>query len=381
MAKMRVQGSRIIIGPPGEVTINFDNHITEVSMRDEGGLHTWTASGQTFQTNCEDGSKYTFNVTLADGYILDQATGLGGDFGVISTVVRETSFTVTGGLAGVSGTITLTSKATASVPTPDWANCFVKTSAGNKAVEKVWIKQNGQLVTVYEAQEPEPQVIGPYLTFKSETPFTLNAIAPTMGSKWDGILEYSTDTITWTEWNKELISSGKFNTLYLRGENNTTMGRPFELTGDEISAYGNIENLLDYKIVASGGHPTMKVNAFEKLFGGSNLVRPPSLGFITVANYACMRMFRGCTKLKVLPLIHATSIGQTSLAYMFDGCTNIKLSTTQTEEYKYEWRIPQQGTASSLGNYWNNKTFINTGGTFTGSPSANTTYYTTEEPV
>lgn len=267
------------------------------------------------------------------------------------------------------------------VPTPDWANCFVKTASGNKAVEKVWIKQNGQLVTVYEAQEPEPQVIGPYLTFKSDTPFTLNAIAPSFGSKWDGILEYSTDTITWTEWNKEIISSGKFNTLYLRGEDNTTMGRPFELTGDEISAYGNIENLLDYKIVASGGHPTMKVNAFERLFGGSNLVRPPSLGFITVASYACMRMFRGCTKLKVLPLIHATSIGQTSLAYMFDGCKNIKLSTTKTEEYKYEWRIPQQGTTSSLGNYWNNKTFINTGGTFTGSPSANTTYYTTEEPV
>ena len=295
------------------------------------------------------------------------------DFGATEQTVSEDFYNFL--------TANATQQAAPSIPTPDWANCFVKTASGNKAVEKVWIKQNGQLVTVYEAQEPEPPVIGPYLTFKSDTPFTLNAIAPTFGSKWDGILEYSTDTITWTEWNKELVSSGKFNTLYLRGENNTTMGRPFELTGDEISAYGNIENLLDYKIVASGGHPTMKVNAFEKLFGGANLVRPPSLGFIAVANYACMRMFRGCAKLKVLPLIHATSIGQTSLAYMFDGCTNIKLSTTQTEEYKYEWRIPQQGTTSSLGNYWNNNTFINTGGTFTGSPSANTTYYTTEEPV
>ena len=36
------------------------------------------------------------------------------------------------------------------VPTPDWANCFVKTDSGNKAVEKVWIKQNGQLVTVWD---------------------------------------------------------------------------------------------------------------------------------------------------------------------------------------------------------------------------------------
>lgn len=35
-------------------------------------------------------------------------------------------------------------------PTPDWSNCFVKTASGNKAVEKVWIKQNGQLVTVYD---------------------------------------------------------------------------------------------------------------------------------------------------------------------------------------------------------------------------------------
>ena len=38
-----------------------------------------------------------------------------------------------------------------SVPTPDWANCFVKTSAGNKAVEKVWIKQGSSLNVVWEA--------------------------------------------------------------------------------------------------------------------------------------------------------------------------------------------------------------------------------------
>lgn len=35
-------------------------------------------------------------------------------------------------------------------PGPDWANSFIKTSSGNKAVEKVWIKQNGQLVTVWD---------------------------------------------------------------------------------------------------------------------------------------------------------------------------------------------------------------------------------------
>lgn len=36
------------------------------------------------------------------------------------------------------------------VPTPDWANCFVKTASGNKAVEKVWIKQGSSLNVVWE---------------------------------------------------------------------------------------------------------------------------------------------------------------------------------------------------------------------------------------
>ena len=47
----------------------------------------------------------------------------------------------------------LTANATqqaASDPGPDWSNSFIKTSAGNKAVQKVWLKQNGQLVTVWD---------------------------------------------------------------------------------------------------------------------------------------------------------------------------------------------------------------------------------------
>ena len=35
-------------------------------------------------------------------------------------------------------------------PGPDWSNSFIKTASGNKAVQKVWLKQNGQLVTVWE---------------------------------------------------------------------------------------------------------------------------------------------------------------------------------------------------------------------------------------
>lgn len=63
------------------------------------------------------------------------------DFGSTPQTVSDTFYTY------------LTASATqqaAPIQAPDWANCFVKTASGNKAVEKVWIKQNGQLVTVWD---------------------------------------------------------------------------------------------------------------------------------------------------------------------------------------------------------------------------------------
>jgi hypothetical protein len=66
---------------------------------------------------------------------------------------------------------------------------------------------------------------------------------------------------------------------------------------------------------------------------------------------------------------------------MFSGCSSIKLSTTKTGEYVNKYRIPS-GTATgvtatnALGSM-----FKNTGGTFTGTPTINTTYYTSNEIV
>ena len=53
------------------------------------------------------------------------------------------------------------------------------------------------------------------------------------------------------------------NVLYLRGTGNTVITGNYVtegtwiLTGSNIACIGNIENLLDYATVASGGHPTM----------------------------------------------------------------------------------------------------------------------------
>ena len=59
---------------------------------------------------------------------------------------------------------------------------------------------------------------------------------------------------------------------------------------------------------------------------------------------------------------------------MFQGCTSLKLSTTQTGEYTQEYRIPSSGTGTTASNALTNM-FVSTGGTFTGTPEINTTYY------
>lgn len=65
--------------------------------------------------------------------------------------------------------------------------------------------------------------VKPYLTFKSPSSFTLNVQDTT--KHWDGTLEYSTDTSTWSTWNGTTTlsssTSGRNNVLYLRGTGNT----------------------------------------------------------------------------------------------------------------------------------------------------------------
>ena len=60
--------------------------------------------------------------------------------------------------------------------------------------------------------------------------------------------------------------------------------------------------------------------------------------------------------------------------YMFHGCASLKLSSTKTDEYTQEYRIPSSGNGTSATNALIDM-FTSTGGTFTGTPEINTTYY------
>ena len=278
----------------------------------------------------------------------------------------------------------------------------------------------------------------PYLSFIGNEDFTLKTYKTT--KHWDGILEYSTDTTTWNTWDgTEISSSG--HSLYLRGTGNTKIAGDlntyrFVFTGAsalKIACKGNIENLLDYNTVGAGNHPTMAERCYEYMFQGcksltsapelpatklsyrcysymfsgcTSLISTPILPATTLANYCYEYMFQDCTSLTTAPELPATTLanscysgmfkGCTSLTSvsalpatklavrcydsMFSGCTNIKLSSTQTGEYQTVYRIPASWTGTTNTNALTNM-FTNTGGSFTGTPEINTTYYTSNTVV
>ena len=216
----------------------------------------------------------------------------------------------------------------------------------------------------------------------------------------------------------------------MRGIGNSRIGGKeceWKLDGTDIKCIGNIEYLLDYATVESGNHPIMSNNCYKKMFsrctgltqapelpattltsycyenmfaGCTGLTQAPELPATTLASYCYVNMFTGCTSLINAPALPATTLaedcyygmfsGCTSLTQapalpattlaegcyygMFSGCAGLKLSSGRTDEYTQEYRIPYSGNGvtanAALGNM-----FTNTGGTFTGTPEINTTYY------
>ena len=126
---------------------------------------------------------------------------------------------------------------------------------------------------------------------------------------------------------------------------------------------------------------TLTERCYQSMFQGcTSLTTAPELPATTLADYCYNGMFYGCTSLTTAPALPATTLAESCYGYMFNGCTKIKMSTTKTGEYQTAYRIPISGTGSDeLGAL--DDIFANTGGTFTGTPSINTTYYTSNTVV
>lgn len=117
---------------------------------------------------------------------------------------------------------------------------------------------------------------------------------------------------------------------------------------------------------------------YGMFYNCTSLTITPELSATTLADYCYRRMFYNCTSLITLPKLPATELFYRCYYQMFSNCTNIKLSSTQTEEYQTAYRIPLSGTGTEDPDFTLKALedmFINTGGTFTGTPTINTTYY------
>lgn len=172
----------------------------------------------------------------------------------------------------------------------------------------------------------------PYLTLSSPNSFTLATANST--KNWDGQLEYSLDLANWDVWDGTTAlssTSASPYVLYLRGAGNSVISgnsiKGWNLTGNNISCSGNIENLLDYATITIGGHPTMDRGCFGYMFYNCTcLTTPPELSATTLASQCYMYMFCGCTSLTSAPELPATTLMNACYWGMFKNCTSLTLA-------------------------------------------------------
>ena len=126
---------------------------------------------------------------------------------------------------------------------------------------------------------------------------------------------------------------------------------------------------------------TLTNDCYRSMFSGCSLLKNlPELPATVLANYCYYYMFYNCTSLEEICKLPATTLKPYCYNNMFRKCSKIKLSTSKTDIYTNNYRIPFDGNGINA-SYALNVMFYETGGSFTGAPTINTTYYTSNEVV
>ena len=187
------------------------------------------------------------------------------------------------------------------------------------------------------------------LVYSSETEFTIGTEG---GNKvWDGSMYYSTDGENWNEWDGSFVLTSSIfegrQTILLRGLENTFVNNKstsasstWKLTGENISCSGNIENLLDYKVVMEGEHPVMSNYCYAGLFrNNANLISAPELPATELTEYCYAYTFGQCSALTRPPILPAMKLAARCYYYMFSNCTGLlecpNLPAKQLADYCY----------------------------------------------
>ena len=120
---------------------------------------------------------------------------------------------------------------------------------------------------------------------------------------------------------------------------------------------------------------TLVNSCYRNMFYGcTSLTTAPELPATTLDLQCYANMFYGCTGLTKAPDLPATTLTRYCYDGMFSGCTGIRLAEYNDDNYRTPYRIPTSGTGTTETTSLRDM-FTNTGGTFTGTPTINTTYY------
>ena len=120
---------------------------------------------------------------------------------------------------------------------------------------------------------------------------------------------------------------------------------------------------------------SLAYGCYNSMFSGcTSLTTAPELPATELASHCYDSMFMGCTSLTTPPELPATALAPYCYNTMFSGCSSIKLSETQTAEYSIPYSVPSGGNGTTASSALDNM-FAGTGGTFTGTPEINKTYY------
>ena len=261
-------------------------------------------------------------------------------------------------------------------------------------------------------QQVRPREIVEYLCFTAEQANSVVTLyknfSPAVVS-----LETSTDGQTWTDYTigTDITLASVWDKVYRRNKSTT----PTEFSKKDNNYY---YFSMSWKIAASWDITTLLCkkwtdtltgasHTFYKLFyWRSSLTTPPKLPATTLTDYCYNSMFEDCTGLTTAPHLPATSLpkycysemfywcsnlvqlpyiigttmGDMACGYMFYNCSNIKIASSSNSTYTQAYRIPKEDTGTTGTNslYY---MFRYTGGTFTGSPTINTTYYAHKDIV
>ena len=250
-----------------------------------------------------------------------------------------------------------------------------------------------------------------YVEFVSSTAMTITPNYDNAGIT----LQYSLDTVTWNNITAKGVTPSA-NVIYFRGSatgtkslftSNSTTNAWIFTGATNLEVIGNINMLIQDVLGGDIQDIPLANYCYANMFNNcTSLIKAPNLPSTTLADGCYANMFTGCKKLTTAPALPATTLATscyrgmfyncTSLTTlpklptlalqigcyykMFYGCTKIKLSTTLIGIYYTAYKIPTTGTGTTATDALTDM-FTGTGGTFTGTPSINTTYYTENTPV